>query len=55
MPIETNVASLLTTTPEFMRAIIVINRPIPAVIPNLRFAGIWLTSASLNLKKELRK
>ena len=51
-PIETKVASFFTTKPELIRAMIVINKPIPAVIPNLRFAGIWLTRASLKLKKE---
>ena len=53
VPIETKVASSLTTNPELIRAMIVINKPIPAVIPNFRFAGIWLTRASLNLKKEI--
>ena len=31
---------------------IVINKPIPAVIPNLRLLGIWFTRLSLNLKSE---
>ena len=53
-PRPTNVESLLITTPALIRAIIVINKPIPAVIPSFKLAGILFTKASLNLKSERR-
>ena len=52
LPRPTVVASLLTTMPALISAMIVINKPIPAVIANLRLLGILLTSASRNLKNE---
>ena len=51
-PSATVVDSLATTTFELSNAMIAINRPIPAVIANLRFEGILFTRASLNLNSE---
>ena len=52
LPKETIVSGLATTISEIERAMIVINKPMPAVMAYLRFSGILLTRASLNLNKE---
>ena len=50
--IETSVASLEMTRPEFLRPMIVMNRPTPAVIAYLRFMGMALKIASRTLVSE---
>ena len=51
-PRSTSVASLPITIPAPLRPTIVMNRPIPAVIPNFRFFGTSFTSFSLKLQNE---
>ena len=59
LPIATVVAGSATTIFALIRAIIVINKPIPAVIPNFKFVGILgasligLKVAGKNLKKSM--
>ena len=52
--IETSVAELLMTRPEFLRPMIVMNRPMPAEIAYLRFSGIALKILSRRLVSEMR-
>ena len=53
-PRSTSVAELATVIPAPFRPMIVINRPIPAVIPYLRLSGISLTSFSLKFVRDRR-
>ena len=53
-PKSTRVAGLATAIPAPFRPMIVINRPIPVVIPYLRLSGISLTSFSLKFVRDRR-
>ena len=52
LPRSTRVDSLPTTTPAPFRPTMEMNRPIPAVMPNFRFAGMEFTRVSRNLKRD---
>lgn len=51
--IETSVAELPTTRPEFLRPMIVMNRPMPAEMAYLRFSGMALKIFSRRLVSEM--
>ena len=53
-PRSTSVELLATVIPAPFRPIMVINSPIPAVIPYLRLSGISLTSFSLKFVRDRR-
>ena len=53
-PSSTSVSEFETVIPAPFRPMIVINRPIPAVIPYLRLSGISLTSFSLKFVRDRR-